>query len=153
MNVMFTRIYALIVCLIGVIAITVSTGIGLHAIVTAAHPTLLMSPHAYRHLRSNQAWRANAVMCREAQNTPRSGYAHSLSCLDSAWHQEATTSPSEAAVEQHRAEGMARLISDERHIATARLIRVLLVLFITIPVFILHWRIAQKYDATANRAT
>ena len=150
MNVMFTRIYALIVCLLGVIAITVSTGIGLHAIVTAAHPTLLMNPHAYAHLRSNQAWRANADMCRD---TPQSGYSQSLRCIDTAWHQADTSPLSEAAVEQHRAEGMARLIGDARHVATARLIRVLLVLFITVPVFILHWRIAQKYDATAKAAT
>ncbi len=152
MNIMFTRIYAIIVCLGAVLAITVSSGIGLHAIVTAIHPTLLMSPHEYSHLRSNQAWRSNAAMCRNANNVQQSLYEHSRRCSDNAWYQEARQPLSDEEVEGLRATGMALKMSDKRHTAIASLIRVALVLLVSIPIFFVHWRIAQKYDSRSGAA-
>ncbi len=153
MNVTFTRIYALIVCLGAVLCITISSGIGLHAVVTAIHPPLLMSTHEYAHLRSNNAWRSNAARCQGSNDKRQMGYDFLQLCSNIPPQEPGAEPLSDAEVEGLRAEGMALKISDKRHGATASLIRVAIALLISIPIFFVHWRIAQKYKTRSDAAT
>jgi uncharacterized membrane protein (DUF106 family) len=58
--------------------------------------------------------------------------------------------PSEEELEKMREQQMAIMIESERKSAISSLIRLGIILIVTIPLYYVHWRLAQKYESSTR---
>ena len=145
MNNMLTKIYALLVCFVAVVCITVTTGMGLYELVKLVRPQLTLNPYQYQQLQSNEAYRPTqyprARLINPYGGVPGPPPEPSLQ------NQRPKT---DAEIEALRKAELQRLISNERRMATASLIRLLIVLLVTCPLFYIHWRIARRHGPSEH---
>lgn len=147
MNNILTRIYALLVCFVALVCITITTGMGLYELVKLAQPRLTLNPYQYQQLQSNEAYR-------RAQNqgvrlVNPYGSVSGTPPEPSLQNQRPKT---DSEIEEIREAELQRLISNERRMATASLIRLLIVLLVTCPLFYIHWRIARGHGSPEHPA-
>lgn len=128
MDQLLVRIYALLVCFVTVICITVSTGMGLYQIVKIVSPELTMST---QQLQSIELYGQNRYPGFRISG-PESG---------ALVHPEAPKSIEELNAIQEVE--LQKRMDNERKAAIASLIRIAIVLIVTIPVFYLHWQISK----------
>lgn len=131
MDHLLVRIYALLVCFVTVICITVSTGMGLYEIVKIISPELTMSTYRYQHLQSIDVYGQNRYPGFRITG-PESGALGQLPVPKSAEELNAI-----------REAELQALMDNERKAAIASLIRIAIVLIVTIPLFYLHWQISK----------
>lgn len=136
-----TRIYALLVCFVCMVCITISTGLVLYQVVKIIDPTLTMSSYQYRYLASNENYRE---MARPVVAV--TGYRQST-VVDTS---EEIAELTDDEVEQRREQGMQDLIEGERSNARASLVSLIIMLLVASPVFYIHWRIAQRNAETSS---
>jgi hypothetical protein len=146
---MFTRIYALAVCFASVLCIAISTGIGIYDVVQISFPEQTMDSYQYRSYQSNDvflqsqpyphAMMINPMMSKQAIATRGRGTAPAIQA--SAGLQE-----SQQEITKRREKQLATAVNNVVHDAQNSLIQILIILFISIPLFIIHWRFAQKLD-------
>jgi len=146
---MFARIYALAVCFASILCIAISTGIGLYDIVQITFPNLTMDSYLYQNLQSNEAYRRShlypggmpfyPVMVNGGSSVAR---AASMSRTP---NDEGPLSDEE--VSKLRKQQMTIAIDNVRHDGQRSLIQILVILVVSIPLFIIHWRFAQRLDA------
>jgi hypothetical protein len=142
MNNMLMKIYALLVCFVAVVCITITTGMGLYDLVKIVNPRLTLSPHQYQHLQSNEGYRrAQYGGIRMINPYGSHGPTPPELTKKQQW------SKSDAEIEAIREAELDLLAANERRIATSSLIRLLIVLLVTCPLFYIHWRIAGRHSA------
>ena len=144
---MFTRIYALAVCFASVLCIAISTGIGIYDVVQISFPEQTMNSYQYRSYQSNDvflqsqpyphAMMINPMMSKQATATGGRGTAMAAS---------AGLQESQQQITKRREEQLAMAVNNVVHDAQNSLIQILIILFISVPLFIIHWRFAQKLD-------
>jgi len=141
---MFTRIYALAVCFASVLCIAISTGIGIYDVVQISFPEQTMNSYQYQNYQSNdmflrsQGYPPNLVINPMMR---RHGQATAIAM------QESTASAeSEEEITVRRETHLAVAINNVIHDAQNSLIQILIILFISILLFLVHWRFAQKLD-------
>ena len=141
------RIYALLVCFVTVVCITITTGIALYQIVKIINPELTMNPYQYQHLLTDAAYR---------RAHPPTGHmippAHvtGQGSLAKAQPDAPAGDTSEQRMTEIRKNELAALIESERKFSIASLIRLSIVLLVTCPLFYVHWRLARRPEATAG---
>ena len=145
MNNMLTKIYALLVCFVAVVCITITTGMGLYELVKLAQPQLTLNPYQYQQLQSNEAYRRTQYQGIRLVN-PYGGAPPEPSLQNQ-------SPKTDAEIEEMREAELKRLISNERRMATASLIRLLIVLLVTCPLFYIHWRIARRHGPSGTQQT
>jgi hypothetical protein len=144
---MFVRIYALAVCFASVLCITISLGVGLFDVVQLTYPKITMNSYEYQNLQSNESFR-------QSRGSPyamvRGGVAQPLFLREggaAAYAEKADpVTLSDTEITRLREERMQLLINNIRHDATRSLIQILIILLVTLPLFALHWRLAQRLD-------
>lgn len=150
---MFTRIYALAVCFASILCIAISTGIGLYDVLQITFPKLTMDSHLYRNLQSNEAYRQSHLYFNRGPLYSGitiqggSGIARALSVPETL-HKE--DPPSEDEISERRQQQLAMAMDNVRHDAQRSLLQIMVILLVSIPLFIVHWRFgrfAQKLDA------
>lgn len=122
------RIYALLVCFVTVICITVSTGMGLYEIVKIISPELTMSTYRYQHLQTIDFYGQNRYPGFRISG-PESGLVQAPKSVEE--------------LNAIREAELQALMDNERKAAIASLIRIAIVLIVTIPLFYLHWQISK----------
>ncbi|MCZ6503950.1 MAG: hypothetical protein O6945_15740 [Gammaproteobacteria bacterium] len=146
---MFTRIYALAVCFASILCIAISTGIGLYDMVQITFPKLTMDSYLYQNLQSNEAYRQSHLYPGRMPIYPvminQGGSGISRAASISNPNDEDPLSDEE--VTQRRQQQITIAIDNVRHDALRSLMQILIVLLVSIPLFIVHWRFAQKLDA------
>lgn len=146
---MFTRIYALAVCFASILCIAISTGIGLYDMVQITFPKLTMDSYHYQNLQSNEAYRQSHLYPGRMPIYPvminQGGSGISRAASISNPNDEDPLSDEE--VTQRRQQQITIAIDNVRHDALRSLMQILIVLLVSIPLFIVHWRFAQKLDA------
>lgn len=146
---MFTRIYALAVCFASILCIAISTGIGLYDMVQITFPKLTMDSYLYQNLQSNEAYRQSHLYPGRMPFYPvminQGGSGISRAASISNPNDEDPLSDEE--VTQRRQQQITIAIDNVRHDALRSLMQILVILLVSIPLFIVHWRFAQKLDA------
>ena len=130
-----TRIYAMLVCFVSIVCITITTGVALYNLVSLTAPELTISPYRYEHLQTGDfpGGRPGAIMNpRSELIAPR---AEPLS---------------EAELAEFRDRQMQIMLESERRSAVSSLIRLAIILIVTIPLYYVHWRLAQKYEISTQ---
>lgn len=148
MDHLFTRIYALAVCFVTVICITISTGMALYDVVKIINPALTLSPYQYQHLQSNEAYRQNRFPHMfNARIAMVNGLAmHSGQSISAVPNQQAVEPLSDEEITRLRTQQYDLVMSNERRQATASLIRLAIILLVSGPLFFIHWKLSQKYE-------
>jgi hypothetical protein len=148
---MFTRIYALAVCFASIICIAISTGVGLYDIVQISFPALTMDSYLYQSLQSNEVFRRSHLYTNPMPIYPGtiqssgSGMARAMSLSKVPDDDERL---SDEDIGERRRQQLATTIDYVRHDAQRSLLQILIILLVSIPLFIIHWRYAQKLDST-----
>jgi hypothetical protein len=147
---MFTRIYALAVCFASVLCIAISTGIGIYDVVQISFPEQTMDSYQYRSFQSNEvflqsqpypsAMRIDPMMRNPA--IAAGGRGSAPATQSSSGLQE-----NQEEITKRRETQLAGAINNVVHDAQNSLIQILIILFISIPLFVVHWRFAQKLDS------
>ena len=114
------EIYALAVCFVAAIVLSISTIMILSNMAQIAAPEFFMSPHLARHYQSNHSYR--------------------LYLLDRGM----TKAGDEADLTHLRQEEYADVVSGERRRGYQSVVRSLIVIFVLAIVFVLHWRLARR---------
>ena len=143
MDNLFTRIYALLVCFVSVICLTISTGMGLYEIVKIIDPELTLSPQQYQHLSSSNHY----------QFSHQTGVSSALMINPYGRPQPSGATDkkvySDEQLTEMRAIEFATILENERRSAIASLIRIIIILVVSGPVFYIHWRLAERYERPA----
>ena len=145
MDHMFTRIYALLVCFVTIICITISTGMALYELVKVVNPELTLSPYRYQHLQSNESYGRMTYPAGRIQAINGAQIAM-LANGRMKVPGEAAPQLSDEEITRIREKELQNLYSSERREATASLIRLFIVLIVSCPLFYIHWRLAQRYE-------
>ena len=146
---MFTRIYALAVCFASVLCIAISTGIGIYDVVQISFPEQTMDSYQYRSYQSNDVFLQSQPYPRAMMINPRmSNQAIATGGRGTAPAIQASSGLQESQQEitKRREEQLAVVVDNVVHDAQNSLIQILIILFISVPLFIIHWRFAQKLD-------
>ena len=143
---MFTRIYALLVCFVTIICITISTGMALYELVKVVNPELTLIPYQYQHLQSNERY---GRMQYPASRIHAINGAQITMLANGRMKAPGDAAPrlSDEEITRIREREFQTLISNERKQATASLIRLFIVLLVSCPLFYIHWRLAQRYES------
>ena len=145
---MFTRIYALAVCFASILCVAISTGIGLYDVVQITFPKLTMDSYLYQNLQSNDAYRQSHLY---PMRNIGSGFiveGRGISRAASMSNPSNDEEPlSNEEVSERRQQQLTIAIDNVRHDAIRSLLQILVILLVSIPLFIIHWRFAQKLDA------
>ena len=145
---MFTRIYALAVCFASILCVAISTGIGLYDIEQITFPKLTMDSYLYQNLQSNDAYRQSHLY---SMRNIGSGFivkGRGISRAASMSNPPNDEEPiSDEEVSERRQQQLTIAIDNVRHDAIRSLLQILIILLVSIPLFIIHWRFAQKLDA------
>ena len=143
-----TRIYALLVCFVTVVCITITTGMALYQIVKIVAPELTMRPHQHRYLMTDEAYRRafyppGVYSNPELMEIPENSHTQSAVIMQTpaTGQQEA---PSDEQIAELRKKEWDALMENERRFSIASLIRLTIVLLVACPLFYVHWRIAQR---------
>ena len=139
---MFTRIYALLVCFVSMVCIAITTGVALYDVVKIINPELTLSPYQYQHLQSNETFRRLRYAPRPF--ITNEGLVEQRAAAAASRTQEKL---SEDEITRLREKELETLIGNERRAATASLVRMLIILLVSCPLFYIHWRLAQRYEA------
>lgn len=129
---MLTRIYALAVCFSAILCIAISTGIGLYDVVQLTIPEFTISSH------QKQRSPMDRMMV--------APYPGEMIQGDVVTKPPKTLPMTEEEIEQRHTERVANLIDGVRHDAKVSLVRILIVLLVSIPLFLVHWRFARRLD-------
>ncbi len=125
----FTRIYALAVCFVSIVCITITTGMGLYSVVQIVVPSLSVSPYQQTFYQGRHAaipqFPQGANIKMEA-----GGYLPD-------------EAPTKEELELERKAQYKQLLENESQEGTRSLIRLFIVLIVTTPLFFFHWRLAN----------
>ncbi len=121
------EIYALAVCFAAIICFVIAAGVGLYALVGTLNPEFTLDSWQYDRHQNNDAFWSNAP-----PPFPFDG------------KEEKKARPSEQELTRQRNESFQLVIRAEQRNRMQTLIQVMIILFIDILVFIIHWRIARK---------
>ncbi len=123
------EVYALAVCFTAVVCFVIASGIGLYAVVGVVKPELTLSSWEYDRHRNNKVFRVLG-------NPPPFGLSG-----------KGTTEVerlSEEELTRRREESLRHAIRAEQRGNLQTLIRVAIILFVDMVVFLIHWRIARQ---------
>lgn len=112
------EIYALAVCFVTVICFAITLGIGIYDVVEITHPDLTLWAHQYKSHQTNEAFTAD-------------------------WPQE-RRAIGEDAITKQRETSYRITLAAERRSGIQSGVRVLIVVFINIALFLTHWRLAKQ---------
>ena len=149
---MFTRIYALAVCFASILCISISTGVGLYDIVQISFPELTMDSYLYQNLQSNARFSRSQqrydprVAYPIMMNDRGTGIARANSLADSTVKETPLT---DEEISARRKAQLATAIGNVRHDAQKSLVQILVILLVSVPLFLVHWRFARRLDAQA----
>ncbi len=130
------EIYALAVCFGAIICFVIAAGVGLYALVGVANPEFTLDSWQYdRHLGNDIFWSNGAPPA-----LPFEGKG------------EKRVRPAEPELTRQREESYRMVIRTEQRNRMQTLVQVVIVLFIDIVLFMIHWRIAKKARLEENRA-
>jgi len=141
-----TRIYALLICFVCMVCLTITTGMAIYQVVKIVDPLLVASGHQYRLLQSPEAFVA-------VRNAPPSPVAVQVRSIDGMITSSAPAAEladlTDAELEERRQLALQSLVENSRHDARASLIRLTIVLLISSVVFYIHWRLAHRKPEVA----
>jgi hypothetical protein len=151
MDHLFTRIYALAVCFVTIICITITGGMALYEMVKVVNPELTLSPYQYQHLQTNETYRqtqfspmTHARVGRISRIEMEAGASMAVPLPN----QPMAKPPSDEEITRLREQQYNMVLSNERRSATASLIRLAIILIVSGPLFFVHWKLSQRYEAT-----
>lgn len=121
------EIYALSVCFVTVISVSVLSGYALYNVVQVAAPEVTLGGYEYNAAQSNAAFRRTY---------------HFNSKTDSALSDEEIT--------KRRQDAYAKALSRERRVGGQALLRQAIFILVGVVVFALHWKIAKRARQSVN---
>ncbi len=139
---MFIRIYAAAVCFASIMCIAISAGIGLYDTVQITFPEFTLE--SYQRQGPNDAFPVGYPYPIHLRGGPgaslvESGIAKAVPTL---------TPEEQQKIQQRRLD---TAIDNTRHDAQRSLIQIIIILMISIPLFIIHWRFVRRLERTADQ--
>lgn len=121
------EIYALAVCFTAVICFVIAAGFGFYSLAGVLNPEFTLDSWQYKRHRSNENFWSN--------NLPPLPFEDKV---------DKRVRPPEQELAELRAKSYQQAIEAEQRSRMQILVRVIIILFIDIMVFLVHWRIAKK---------
>jgi hypothetical protein len=123
------EIYALAVCFFTVTCFAITLGIAIYDVIQVVYPSFTINNYKFEQHQSNEAFRNQLGSCGNKDKEPLL---------------------SEAEVTKKREESWALALRSERHEGAQSLVSMLIILFVSAIVFLIHWRIAQRSRESAH---
>jgi hypothetical protein len=131
---MFIRIYALATCFASMLCIAISTGVALYDLVQYSVPHLTVDTYQYQ-MRGQLIGRS----------------ANFGLTMDANGNTSQPAPPSEAEIAAQQEQQLAMAIERERANALRSLLQIFTILLVSVPLYIVHWRLAKRLDASAGQ--
>ena len=132
---MFIRIYAFATCFASMLCIAISTGVALYDLVQYSVPHLTVDNYQYQ-MRGQWIGRSANI---------------ELVAMDAQGNTSQPAPPSEAEIAAQQEQQMAMAIERERANALRSLLHIFTILLVSVPLYIVHWRLAKRLDASAGQ--